>query len=553
MLFIKRNKGFLGVLLVLCVLKSYSQNSVTAVNAPPTFQVDEIIHPSYTDNSKTLKITVNGCEAPNTLLWLKGDGTEKIVVMDDPYNCKEFQVACVIGNDTLRSNVISPASVHPIKNEGYSKVFEYHLSKLLYNYEPDDDAEMSFRWLFQNFLGGSRYDLPGQKFVKYYFDYIASHLQCARGIDLRRRGNYYDSFTYIANYHVEQELMPGLSTYARTLYTCQDLDKWKVEHEQYLNETCKNSFFWVAVATSLGDSRAAYVFAAEPHNIAIARGVRDALIAARKRELNCGVVVAPSSLTKADLITTETDILNVLSVKAEVDTAFFIKAKASLQLKITKRLPDGSIVDLTHASSGTTYSSRLDTSIVKISADGLITVKRTSLPYINNRLPLFIRVTNGSDDGYGQFAIYDSDTDNDYLADTYEEKAGLNPNVTNASNADTDGDGIKDLFEASLNTSPIKYDSDGDGFRDGLEILKGTDAMNRLSYPAAIYSIKSGQWNDPYSWSCICVPSADDAVIIKAGHKIELNANIGQRECIKLDVEKGAVFNCTGVFKTLLK
>ncbi len=130
---------------------------------------------------------------------------------------------------------------------------------------------------------------------------------------------------------------------------------------------------------------------------------------------------------------------------------------------------------------------------------------------------------------------------------------GLNPNISNPLTNDTDQDGISDFFELSFLTSPIKYDTDGDGYSDKIEIIKGTDANSQLSYPYPIYSIKSGLWNDYTSWSCSCVPASTDAVIIKTGHKIELNSAMGLKECLKLETEQGAIFDCTGILKTFLK
>lgn len=48
---------------------------------------------------------------------------------------------------------------------------------------------------------------------------------------------------------------------------------------------------------------------------------------------------------------------------------------------------------------------------------------------------------------------------------------------------DTDGDGLSDSQEATLNTDPNNPDSDGDGISDGLEYLLGTDPLDPLDVP----------------------------------------------------------------------
>lgn len=57
----------------------------------------------------------------------------------------------------------------------------------------------------------------------------------------------------------------------------------------------------------------------------------------------------------------------------------------------------------------------------------------------------------------------DTDDDNDGL--TYSQEAGTEPG-----NGDTDGDGLADGAEASLNTDPTKADSDGNGVNDGVQL-----------------------------------------------------------------------------------
>ena len=67
-----------------------------------------------------------------------------------------------------------------------------------------------------------------------------------------------------------------------------------------------------------------------------------------------------------------------------------------------------------------------------------------------------------------------TDTDLDWLSDSYELVNGTDPN-----NIDTDNDGIEDGYELfEYKTNPLKADTDGDGLSDNKEIESGTDPNN---------------------------------------------------------------------------
>jgi hypothetical protein len=48
---------------------------------------------------------------------------------------------------------------------------------------------------------------------------------------------------------------------------------------------------------------------------------------------------------------------------------------------------------------------------------------------------------------------------------------------------DSDGDGLSDVFEASIGTDPFNPDSDGDGFDDGVEYSYGSNPLSAASTP----------------------------------------------------------------------
>jgi hypothetical protein len=61
-------------------------------------------------------------------------------------------------------------------------------------------------------------------------------------------------------------------------------------------------------------------------------------------------------------------------------------------------------------------------------------------------------------------------------------------------------------------------------------------------------SVRSGDWNDPFVWSCGRVPTATHDVIIKTSHAIELTPAMGTQLCKSLSVEYGAFFDNSGRF-----
>jgi len=55
---------------------------------------------------------------------------------------------------------------------------------------------------------------------------------------------------------------------------------------------------------------------------------------------------------------------------------------------------------------------------------------------------------------------------------------------------DADGDGLPDLQEQVLRTSPTDADTDGDGFADGIEFARQSSMVNPNSVPLADYSVR---------------------------------------------------------------
>lgn len=95
-----------------------------------------------------------------------------------------------------------------------------------------------------------------------------------------------------------------------------------------------------------------------------------------------------------------------------------------------------------------------------------------------------------------QEIYYLDDVDRDGILDRYETGTGIYVSPTDTgtspSNADSDGDGIKDGTELTqYGTNPNLKDSDGDGFEDLFEINTGFNPASAISTPDALSSIRT--------------------------------------------------------------
>ncbi|HLU48269.1 MAG TPA: hypothetical protein VK116_09300, partial [Planctomycetota bacterium] len=157
-----------------------------------------------------------------------------------------------------------------------------------------------------------------------------------------------------------------------------------------------------------------------------------------------------------DLFVTEIAEASQLRVEAE-DDVFYVRVGEPISLRVTRR-SDGA--NLTSAATGTQYFGVLaprdgsDREIVAITGDGALTVTETPSPFAAVPVPFLVAVGNGEDLGLGQFAVIDADSDGDLLGDSYEELVGLDPDTPSQDDDDADEDGISDLSEALLGSSP---------------------------------------------------------------------------------------------------
>src|SRR5690606_39252478 len=106
--------------------------------------------------------------------------------------------------------------------------------------------------------------------------------------------------------------------------------------------------------------------------------------------------------------------------------------------------------------------------------------------------------------------------------DSFEIKYGFDPNTPNF--GDYDGDSLSDFFELLIGSNPVMKDTDLDSFSDYDEILNFKNYNNpKIGLPRA-YSITSGNWDAPGTWSCNCIPSEFTDVKVLAPHKITVDS-----------------------------
>lgn len=80
-----------------------------------------------------------------------------------------------------------------------------------------------------------------------------------------------------------------------------------------------------------------------------------------------------------------------------------------------------------------------------------------------------------SEDLFPLDARYARDNDDDLIADEWEEEHGLNIEEADDAEEDSDGDGLTNIQEFSIDTDPQDEDSDDDGVTDTEEINQGSN------------------------------------------------------------------------------
>ena len=234
----------------------------------------------------------------------------------------------------------------------------------------------------------------------------------------------------------------------------------------------------------------------------------------------------PKPLTDSQLFSDTLDLSSTLDI---ISDTFFLKPGESYQLEVLKE-ENGVTTSVASASTGTKYWLDVDSSIAEISPNGLLSIKSTYLPLVTSRAPIRVFALNEDSLGIGQFAIYDVDSDQDLIVDSYEEKVGLSKNSINNITKDSDSDRLPDLYETLLNTSPLKADTDDDLFDDIFELYAGTNPNDKNSIPINTSINTSGQEfinKELFISDLYPVPSLDQVSIdIKSTKMINLKISL---------------------------
>lgn len=56
-----------------------------------------------------------------------------------------------------------------------------------------------------------------------------------------------------------------------------------------------------------------------------------------------------------------------------------------------------------------------------------------------------------------------------------------------------------------------------------------------------VQSIGSGNWNEPGTWDCNCIPGPSDQVRVRYGHTVSVTASMGLVECSSIEIETGGL------------
>ena len=345
-------------------------------------------------------------------------------------------------------------------------------------------------------------------FIPYMFDYMSTHNEGQRGLD-------FPSLPYIAKeayfsdagmYHVVVELLPAFFTYCSQVESEADIEKWTSDHDAFLSEAIDVCFdeqiIGESSCTILPPSLCAVY-------LSTARGITKEIVKALRDEAQayCGVTSEggdisdlkeelPDPLTEEDLFSNELEEASDILISTD---NYFLAVGESYQLNsILKedRRPNKGRIDLKSTNLDINYFLSVDSTIATISDSGILSIHATDMPLINDRRPFFVFAEINGKVGVGQFAIYDKDSENDLLVDSFEEKIPANSTINsstigNGLYSDLDLDGLSDFFEILTGTNPYSADTDEDSFIDAFEVAVRTDPQDPNKTPISITTTTS--------------------------------------------------------------
>ena len=279
-----------------------------------------------------------------------------------------------------------------------------------------------------------------------------------------------DCFALSAKVHGSEELLFLFSRYCVYTRTTADFEKWDEDHDKFLEQAVKPCFGEVEASGELSSLWALYF---EKKAVLGAYFLRESVQSA------CSVLqLLPNKVSSNELplpLTKEEIYDQLLAESSAIDISsnddFFLASGAEVQLIVLDKETGENITN----DPNTIYRVNLSEEIATVTQDGVLHILRAYEPLANARTPLRITVQNGEKLGIGQFAIYDIDTDNDLIVDSFEEMIGLSAESPNGPESDLDGDRLPDVVEVLTGTDPFLGDSDGDQYSDRFEIISGSN------------------------------------------------------------------------------
>ncbi|GHB67548.1 hypothetical protein GCM10007390_21070 [Persicitalea jodogahamensis] len=517
-----------------------------------------------------VQITASGCDSNEGTFWSSSDpnafpyyNSTNVIHVSNTYDCLEYKVKC---NNRFcpqyPPNWSDPLSAsdfrHTQNNPGYSPTFSDYLNNQ--KNKSVGKPEYTYRRQLACIQQKARdeYNKTGENgwaggFTKHLFDSFATKDAC----DLSANYSCKYATTQIGCLretgdliHGVFELGPGFFSYQPNGNLTEGIASWNQQHDGFLTHAVASCFDELKqdpnfYNPSMPTDNTAAIDAMQTFVITSAIWSRWVAQFFYKPKLGYSTIQAtpnqaisvdiqnqiygdiPSPLIKDQLFSQQ--VFNVSQLKVTAENTFFLKTNSTIQLTVQQN-------NMNFTSSGTTYQLNVDPSVATITNSGLLTIHSTREPLVTGRFPLYVTVTNNGLTGIGQFAIYDTDDDGDMIADTYEQRVGLNPIIKNDLKSDSDADDLLDIFEVNLRTDPLKKDTDGDGFNDLEEYLRNTVPTNANSFPLIINSISSGDWNNPSTWSCSCIPTSADDVIINTAHTVLLDSTMSEAVCRNLEL-----------------
>jgi hypothetical protein len=150
-----------------------------------------------------------------------------------------------------------------------------------------------------------------------------------------------------------------------------------------------------------------------------------------------------------------------LTISSSVPSLTTVGQTAQLTVRAT--YPDGTTKDVTAASTGTNYTAS-NAAIASINANGLVTAVSSGT--------VVIQASNDGASGIITAPVVLGGSSHQGIPDSWALSYGLNPLDPTLAAEDPDHDGLTNLQEYMLGTSPVNPDTDGDGLTDGDEVNK---------------------------------------------------------------------------------